>query len=93
MIADKTLPIKCVSLNAVGGYDTHSGEAATLSTNLGETIESVVAFQRDLEARQLDNRVLIQLWSERDDRVLAPVPGLRRCVHGHRSRHEPPDGL
>jgi uncharacterized protein (DUF1501 family) len=64
MIADKTLPIKCVSLDAVGGYDTHSDEAATLSTNLGETIESVVAFQRDLEARKLDNRVLIELWSE-----------------------------
>jgi uncharacterized protein (DUF1501 family) len=53
-----------VSLNAVGGYDTHSDEAATLSTNLEQTIESVVAFQRDLEARKLDNRVLIQLWSE-----------------------------
>jgi uncharacterized protein (DUF1501 family) len=64
MIADKTLPIKCVSLNAVGGYDTHSEEAATLSTNLGESIESVVAFQRDLEARKLDGRVLIELWSE-----------------------------
>jgi uncharacterized protein (DUF1501 family) len=53
-----------VSLNAVGGYDTHSDEAATLSSNLGETIESVVAFQRDLEARKLDGRVLVQLWSE-----------------------------
>jgi uncharacterized protein (DUF1501 family) len=64
MIADAALPIKCVSLNAVGGYDTHSDEAATLSSNLGETIESVVAFQRDLEARKLDGRVLVQLWSE-----------------------------
>ena len=58
------LPIRCASLNAVGGYDTHSDEAATLSTNLGATVESVVAFQRDLEARKLDQRVLIQLWSE-----------------------------
>lgn len=58
------LPIKCASLNAVGGYDTHSDEAATLSTNLGETVESVLAFQRDLEARKLDGRVLIELWSE-----------------------------
>jgi uncharacterized protein (DUF1501 family) len=64
MLADKTLLIKCVSLNAVGGYDTHSDEAATLSSNLGESIESVVAFQRDLEARKLDGRVLIELWSE-----------------------------
>ena len=64
MIADPSLPIKCVSLNAVGSYDTHSDESNTLSTNLSETIESVVAFQRDLEARKLDGRVLIQLWSE-----------------------------
>jgi uncharacterized protein (DUF1501 family) len=58
------LPIKCASLTAVGGYDTHSDEAGTLSTNLGQTIESVLAFQRDLEARGLADRVLIQLWSE-----------------------------
>ncbi len=58
------LPIKCASLNAVGGYDTHSDEASTLTTNLGQTIESVLAFQRDLEARGLADRVLIQLWSE-----------------------------
>ena len=64
MIADEALPIKCVSLNAVGGYDTHSDEAGTLATNLGETIESVLAFQRDLEARGIDDRVVIQLWSE-----------------------------
>ncbi len=58
------LPIKCASLNAVGGYDTHSDEAGTLGPNLGRTVESVLAFQRDLEARKLDNRVLIELWSE-----------------------------
>jgi uncharacterized protein (DUF1501 family) len=58
------MPIKCASLNAVGSYDTHPNEADTLSTNLGETVAAVVAFQRDLEARKLDQRVLIQLWSE-----------------------------
>jgi uncharacterized protein (DUF1501 family) len=58
------LPIKCASLNAVGGYDTHSDEATTLSTNLEQTVASVLAFQRDLEARKLDERVLIELWSE-----------------------------
>jgi uncharacterized protein (DUF1501 family) len=58
------LPIKCASLSAVGSYDTHSDEAPTLSTNLGQTVASVLAFQRDLEARKLDGRVLIQLWSE-----------------------------
>jgi uncharacterized protein (DUF1501 family) len=58
------MPIKCASLNAVGSYDTHSGEAATLTTNLEQTMAAVLAFQRDLEARKLDQRVLIQLWSE-----------------------------
>ena len=58
------MPIKCVSMNAVGSYDTHSGEADTLSTNLEQTVTALVAFQQDLEARKLDQRVLIQLWSE-----------------------------
>jgi uncharacterized protein (DUF1501 family) len=58
------MPIKCASLTAVGSYDTHSDESGTLSTNLGETVDSVVAFQRDLEQRGLADRVLIQLWSE-----------------------------
>jgi len=64
MLDDEALPIKCVSLSAVGSYDTHSDEGPTLATNLSETVESVVAFQRDLEARKLDDRVLVQLWSE-----------------------------
>ncbi len=58
------MPIKCVSLNAVGSYDTHASEVDTLSTNLGQTVPALVAFQRDLEARGLDQRVLIQVWSE-----------------------------
>lgn len=58
------MPIKCASLNAVGSYDTHAGEVDTLSTNLEQTVLALVAFQRDLEARGLDQRVLVQLWSE-----------------------------
>ncbi len=58
------MPIRCASLNGVGGYDTHSDETETLKTNLGQTVESLVAFQRDLEARGLADRVLVQLWSE-----------------------------
>ncbi len=58
------MPIKCVSINAAGSYDTHSNEAATLTSNLEQTIPALVAFQRDLEARGLDQRVLVQLWSE-----------------------------
>jgi uncharacterized protein (DUF1501 family) len=58
------MPIKCVSMNAAGSYDTHADELDTLTSNLEQTIPALVAFQRDLEARELDQRVLIQLWSE-----------------------------
>ena len=58
------LPIKCASLNAVGSYDTHSSEATTLTSNLEASVAALVAFQRDLEARGLDQRVLIEVWSE-----------------------------
>jgi uncharacterized protein (DUF1501 family) len=58
------MPIKCVSLNAVGSYDTHASEVDTLDMNLEQTVPALVAFQRDLEARGLDQRVLIQVWSE-----------------------------
>ncbi|MGA7704593.1 MAG: DUF1501 domain-containing protein, partial [Solirubrobacteraceae bacterium] len=58
------MPIRCASLNAVGSYDTHSDEANTLNANLEQTVGALIAFQRDLEARKLDQRVLIQLWSE-----------------------------
>jgi uncharacterized protein (DUF1501 family) len=61
---DAGLPIRCASLTAVGSYDTHSAETETLATNLGQSVQAVLAFQRDLEARGLDDRVLIQLWSE-----------------------------
>jgi uncharacterized protein (DUF1501 family) len=58
------LPIRCVAVQGVGGYDTHDGQAETLATNLSKTVDTIVAFQRDLEARGLADRVLIQLWSE-----------------------------
>ncbi|MSO40446.1 MAG: DUF1501 domain-containing protein [Solirubrobacterales bacterium] len=61
---DAGLPIECVSINAAGAYDTHSDQAADLPRNLERTCDAVLAFQRDLEARGLQDRVLIQMWSE-----------------------------
>lgn len=58
------LPIQVVTIRAAGGYDTHSGEAEDLETNLRQTCEGLLAFQRDLEARELADRVLIEAWSE-----------------------------
>jgi uncharacterized protein (DUF1501 family) len=58
------LPVQVATMSAVGGYDTHENESDTLSSNLQRTCDAVLAFQRDLEARGLDDRVLIEMWSE-----------------------------
>ena len=57
------LPLKVVALES-GGYDTHSNQLATLPGDLQEVGDSLRAFQRDLEASGLDDRVLVNVWSE-----------------------------
>ena len=58
------LPLRCVALSAPGGYDTHDNQAGDLSDGLRLTADSLFAFQRDLEARGLADRVLVHVWSE-----------------------------
>jgi uncharacterized protein (DUF1501 family) len=58
------LPLQCVSVSAPGGYDTHGNQAGDLARNLKITADSLYAFQRDLEARGLQDRVLTLVWSE-----------------------------
>jgi uncharacterized protein (DUF1501 family) len=58
------LPVRCVAVNAYGSYDTHSDQAGALTANLRQTCDGLLAFQRDLEARGLQDRVLIEMWSE-----------------------------
>jgi uncharacterized protein (DUF1501 family) len=58
------LPLRVVALSAPGEYDTHSDEAGALAQGLQLTSDSLLAFQRDLEARGLANRVLVHVWSE-----------------------------
>jgi uncharacterized protein (DUF1501 family) len=58
------LPMRVVTVRAEGGYDTHADQAEDLGTSLGRTCEGLLAFQRDLEARGLDDRVLVEVWSE-----------------------------
>ena len=53
-----------MTINAYGGYDTHSDEVSSLTTNLQHTCDGLLAFQRDLEARGLQDRVLLEMWSE-----------------------------
>ncbi|HET7417281.1 MAG TPA: DUF1501 domain-containing protein [Solirubrobacterales bacterium] len=58
------LPMRVVTIRAPGGYDTHADQAADLQANLQETCDGILAFQRDLEARGLADRVMVELWSE-----------------------------
>jgi uncharacterized protein (DUF1501 family) len=58
------LPMKVVSITSPGRFDTHANQANTLQTGLQLTVNSLVAFQRDLEARNLADRVIVHVWSE-----------------------------
>jgi uncharacterized protein (DUF1501 family) len=58
------LPLKAVTLEGPGGYDTHADEAQTLTDNLTSLSTGLFAFQRDLETRGIADRVLVQVWSE-----------------------------
>jgi uncharacterized protein (DUF1501 family) len=58
------LPLHCVALSAYGMYDTHSEQPEQLANGLKLTSDTLLAFQRDLEARGLADRVLTLVWSE-----------------------------
>ena len=61
---DMGLPMKVVALDANGGYDTHDNQNGSLPGDLALFSQSLAAFQADLEARGLADRVLINVWSE-----------------------------
>jgi uncharacterized protein (DUF1501 family) len=63
------LPIRCVAVNAIGNYDTHGNQPQALTDMLKVTAETLLAFQRDLEARGLADRVVVHVWSEFGRRV------------------------
>jgi uncharacterized protein (DUF1501 family) len=58
------LPLRVVALSAPGEYDTHSNQPNALAQGLQLTSDSLLAFQRDLEARGIADRVLVHVWSE-----------------------------
>jgi uncharacterized protein (DUF1501 family) len=58
------LPVRCVTLNAPGGYDTHSDQRTQLADNLLATVGNIRAFWQDLVLRRIEDRVVIALWSE-----------------------------
>ena len=75
---DLGLPMKVVALDANGGYDTHDNQDGSLPGDLALFSQSLAAFQADLEARGLADRVLVHVWSEfgraaRGERQRAPT--------------------
>jgi uncharacterized protein (DUF1501 family) len=59
------LPLHVVTVEAGDAdFDTHAEQKANLGPRLQVVMDSILAFQRDLEARGLADRVLINLWSE-----------------------------
>jgi uncharacterized protein (DUF1501 family) len=58
------LPLRCVALTPEMQFDTHSAQARTFDAGLSLVGEAIAAFQADLEARGLADRVLVQVWSE-----------------------------
>ena len=58
------LPVSCVAVSTDSVFDTHESQAAPFAAGLAEVAQSLYAFQRDLEARGLADRVLTLVWSE-----------------------------
>jgi uncharacterized protein (DUF1501 family) len=59
------LPLRVVAVEAHDGdFDTHADQAAHFAPRVQAVGDAVLAFQRDLEARGLADRVLTHMWSE-----------------------------
>jgi uncharacterized protein (DUF1501 family) len=58
------LPLRCVALTSDDQFDTHSAQAGTFDKGLTLVADSLAAFQADLEARGISDRVLVHVWSE-----------------------------
>jgi uncharacterized protein (DUF1501 family) len=61
-----TLPlgIRVATVDAPGDFDTHDDQAATLVRDLAQLSQGLSAFQADLEARGIADRVLTLVWTE-----------------------------
>jgi len=58
------LPLRCVALTSDTQFDTHASQPGTFDSGLSLIADSIAAFQSDLEARGIDDRVLVHVWSE-----------------------------
>jgi uncharacterized protein (DUF1501 family) len=58
------LGIRLAALDADGQFDTHDNQPTDLADGLSSVSQSLAAFQADLEARGVADRVLTLVWSE-----------------------------
>ena len=57
-------PLHCVATCGPGAYDNHSNQAIVFPSSLRPLSQTLLAFQRDIEARGVADRVLLHVWSE-----------------------------
>jgi uncharacterized protein (DUF1501 family) len=79
-VGNAALPIRCISINAQGGYDTHSNETESFGADLKANCDAIKAFWTDLKNRGEDDRVLMLVWSEFGRRP--EENGSGGCDHG-----------
>jgi uncharacterized protein (DUF1501 family) len=58
------VPLQCVALTTDTQFDTHSSQPETFDSGVWLVADSLAAFQADLEARGVADRVLVHVWSE-----------------------------
>jgi uncharacterized protein (DUF1501 family) len=58
------LPIRCAAVSAPGSFDTHDNQAESFDTDVKTVADTITAFQADLAARGLADRVITLVWSE-----------------------------
>jgi uncharacterized protein (DUF1501 family) len=58
------LPLRCVAMTTDTQFDTHASQEKTFDSGLSVVADSIAAFQADLEARGVADRVLVHVWSE-----------------------------
>jgi uncharacterized protein (DUF1501 family) len=63
-LISQPLGLRVATVTAPGEYDTHDNQARDLTNALGELSRGLSAFQADLEARGIADRVLTFVWSE-----------------------------
>jgi len=64
------LPLSCVALTSDTQFDTHSAQTGTFDPGIQLVADAIAAFQADIEARGIADRVVVHVWSEFGRRAL-----------------------